>query len=70
VPLVTLEDPRRPWEMVGSGGVFCLRRERRGNSSEWQYFTGAATRVVEFGEDDAAAMLERLRDESRHRHSP
>ena len=45
-----------PWEIEGSGGLFRVRRARRGNSAEYEYAKDTAGRPLELTEEDAVAL--------------
>jgi len=44
------------WDVEGSGGLFRVRRVRRGNSAEYEYAKDAASRPLEVTEEDAALV--------------
>ncbi len=50
------------WEMAGSGGVFQVRRPRRGNSSEHEYAKNASSQPLELTEEDAFALVTMLNE--------
>ena len=49
-----------PWEIEGTGRLFRVRRVRRGNSAEYEYAKGTASRALELTEEDAVALVAML----------
>ena len=59
VPLLKA-DPRRPWECSGTGDGCVVRRQRRGDSSQFEFFRGSRLAPLMLNEEDAKALVDRL----------
>jgi len=46
-----------PWDMAGTGGLFRVRRPRRGNSAEHDYAKDGVGRPLELVEEDARPLV-------------
>ena len=53
-------DPKRPWEVVGSGDGCFVRRQRRGDTSAYEDFKGGRPLELMLNERDAHALVEHL----------
>ena len=57
---LVLNDPRRPWEVYSHGTLFGLKRPRRGDSSQWEYFKSSSTVAVAYSKHDLEVLMAAL----------
>ena len=64
VLLVANSIPDCPWEIHEAGAVFYVRRLRRGNSVEFEYFKGGAMQSMPFDRVDATALTDHMNQQA------
>lgn len=57
VSALVTADPNRPWEAHYTAGVYLVRRQRRGDSSEYEIFHGGRTASMLLSKPDADALV-------------
>ncbi len=66
---LVVNDPDRPWEIYPHGTEFGLRRPRRGDSSQWEYFKNSSAIVATYSEADLEFLMAALAGRSSTRQS-
>lgn len=67
VLLVANSIPERLWEIHEAGAVFYVRRIKRGNSAEVEYFRGGTMNSMPFDRVDAAALAAHMNQQAHSR---
>ena len=57
---LVVNDPDRPWEVYPHGSLFGLRRPRRGDSSQWEYFKNSSALIASYAEADLEYLMAAL----------